>query len=69
MAENDVRHPEITVELVGRDGNAFNVLGLVTREMRRAGVPAEERAQFMREATGGDYDHLLATVQQWVEVR
>lgn len=66
MAE--VRHPEIEVELIGQDGNAFAVLGLVLREMRRAGLSEEERDEFVAEATGGDYDDLLATVQRWVEV-
>ena len=64
-----IHHPEIEVQLTGHDGNAFAVLGTVTRALRRAGVPAAEVAAFTAEATSGDYDHLLATVFAWVEVR
>lgn len=62
------KHPEVRVRLVGEDSNAFNVLGLVTRAMRRAGIPKEERDAFMREATAGDFNHLLQTAMRWVEV-
>lgn len=64
----DVRHPEIEVELVGSDGNAFAVLGNVRRALVRGGVPREEVDEFMAEATSGDYDHLLQTAMAWVEV-
>jgi hypothetical protein len=68
MSTNTVRYPDIEVELIGQDGNAFAILGAVKRELRRAGVSAEEQAEFMAEATSGDYNHLLQTVQAWVEV-
>ncbi len=63
-----VRFPEIEVELVGQDGNAYAILGRVKREMTRHGVSDEDRAEFMTEATSGDYDALLRTVMQWVNV-
>ena len=63
-----VRHPEVVVPLVGEDGNAFAILGRVVAALRQAGVPAEERQEFMREATAGDFDALLQTVMRWVEV-
>jgi len=64
----EVRHPEIEVQLSGKDGNAFAILGNVTGAMRRAGVSKDERDEFMAEATNGDYDHLLQTCMRWVEV-
>lgn len=63
------KYPDIKVQLVGEDGNAFNILGLVTRTLRAAGVPKEERDLFVQEATAGDYDHLLATCMRWVVVK
>jgi hypothetical protein len=66
MAE--VRPPEITVELIGHDGNAYAVLGKVRRALEGAGVDPAEVKEFMTEATAGDYDHLLATVMRWVEI-
>ncbi len=63
-----IRHPEIEVELIGKDGNAFNVLGLVFRALRKAGLDEAEIKEFETEATAGDYNHLLATCMSWVEV-
>lgn len=60
------RYPNINVPLVGEDGNAFAILGRVSRAMRLAGVPANERDAFVNEAKAGDYDQLLATVMRWV---
>lgn len=64
----DVKYPDIDVELVGSDGNAFAVLGKLHRALRRAGVPAEQVSEFLAEATSGDYDHLLQTTMRWVNV-
>lgn len=67
--DSKVRYPGINVRLIGRDGNAFAVLGLVQRELKKAGVSAEEVKAFFSEATSGDYDNLLATCMRWVNVR
>ena len=56
------------VKLVGTDGNAFAVLGTVTRALKKAGYSKEEVDEFRREAMGGDYNHLLATAMEWVDV-
>jgi len=55
------------VKLIGEDGNAFNILGKVNRALVKAGMHEEAKA-FMEEATAGDYNHLLATVQKYVDV-
>ena len=62
------KYPNITVPLTGTDGNAFAVLGKVSRALRQAGVPAEERDAFLAEATQGSYDVLLQVVMHWVDV-
>ena len=56
-----------TVKPIGEDGNAFNILGRVKRALVKAGMQEEAKA-FMEEATAGDYNHLLATVQKYVDV-
>lgn len=33
-----VKYPEITVELIGQNGNIFNLTGICTHAMRRGGV-------------------------------
>ena len=63
------KYPEVEVTLVGNDGNAFVILGNVTKEMCRAGIEKEERDAFIAEATAGDYDRLLQTCVKWVKVR
>lgn len=62
------KYPEIEVQLMETDGNAFAVMGAVTKALKRAGVSAEEREAFTTEAMSGDYDHLLQTCMKWVEV-
>jgi hypothetical protein len=59
---------DIEVELIGTDSNAFSILGRVKRALRKHKVPLEDIDKFMEEATSGDYNHLLATVQEYVEV-
>ena len=65
---NEVKHPEIHVQLVGQDGNAFAIIGRCLEAMRHAGLSKEERDEFQKEATSGDYNHLLATCMEWFDV-
>jgi hypothetical protein len=44
------KHPEITVKLVGADGNAIAIIGSVVEAMRTAKLPDEEISQFRDEA-------------------
>ena len=62
------KHPEITVKLVGQDGNSFNLLGIMCRALKAAGLPQEEIDEFTTQATSGNYDNLLATCMRWVSV-
>lgn len=64
----DIKYPEITVKIVGVNGNAFCILGICTREMKRHNLPKSEIDNFMSEATSGDYNHLLCTVTNWFNV-
>lgn len=48
------------LDLVGIDGNAFAVMGAVSRALRRAGNPPAVVDAYRKEATAGDYDNLLA---------
>lgn len=69
QAEQGPKYPDITVQLTGEDGNAFSILGRVIRALKRGKVPQEEIEVFKKEATSGDYDHLLVTCMQWVDVQ
>ncbi len=55
------------VRLVGEDGNAFAILGRVRRALREAGASPGYVERYTREATSGDYDHLLLVTQRYVE--
>lgn len=68
MANKEVKYPQIVVELVGQDGNAFNIISLVRRALKKGGVSKQECDQFMEEAMNGDYDDLLVTCLRWVTV-
>ncbi len=63
------KYPNITVKLTKTDGNAFSILGKVGVALKKGGVDKSEVDRFYREATGGDYNHLLATCMRWVVVR
>lgn len=65
---NMVRYPDIDVVLVGTDGNAFALMGTVTRALRKHKVSAEEIKEFQTTCMGGDYNHLLMTCMEWVNV-
>jgi hypothetical protein len=68
MEPDEIRHPDVEVQLTGQDGNAFAVLSAVRKALVDAGHHDEVEA-FLAEATSGDYDHLLGTCMRWVNVR
>jgi len=49
-------------------GNAFYILGAVTKALKRAGYDKAFIQSFQDEATNGDYNHLLQTVMEYVIV-
>jgi hypothetical protein len=65
---SDVKYPDITVKIIGVNGNAFNILGICTTAMRKHRLPQSEIDNFMSEATHGDYNHLLCVVMNWFNV-
>lgn len=66
---NDGEHEEKpTVKLIGRDGNAFAILGACKQAARKAKWNAERTESVMAEMMSGDYDHLLATAMKHFEV-
>jgi hypothetical protein len=62
------KYPKIEVRLTGNDGNAFAVMGKVKTALRKAKVPNEEIDLYLKESMSGDYNNLLATAMNWVEV-
>ena len=62
MAKTDIK-----VKLVGEDGNAFAILGRCRQALARA-RRLDLWNEFHKEATSGDYNHLLTTVCDYFEV-
>lgn len=53
--------------LVGIDGNAFSVMGYVSKCMRQEGMSREEIENYRKEAMSGDYNNLLVVSQEMIE--
>jgi len=63
-----VKYPHILVDIVGGDGNAFAIMGKVTNALKLNHISSEEIDNFRNEAMSGDYNHLLVTVMNWINV-
>ncbi len=57
-----------TVKLIGRDGNAFAVMGRVKQALKHAGADKEYIDKYLSEAISGDYNRLIAVSMKYVEV-
>ena len=63
-----VKYPDVVVNLTGQDGNAFSVIGIVTKQLKRYDIDEDEIALFREEAMSGDYNNLLQVCVKWVTV-
>lgn len=59
---------DVKVKLIGENGNAFYILGTVIKALKRAGYDQDFIQTFQDEATAGDYNHLLQTVMEYVDI-
>jgi len=56
------------VSLINQDGNAFNVLGIVSKALRDAGYSKDQIRNYTQEAMQGNYDNLINVTMKWVEI-
>jgi hypothetical protein len=56
------------LKLIGKDGNAFSILGEAISVARESGWTKEQVTSFNKEALSGDYDHLLQTCMKYFDV-
>jgi hypothetical protein len=54
--------------LTGQDGNVFNIIGLVSRTLKRAGQADKAREFVDRAMKSKSYDDVLALCWDYVEV-
>ena len=57
----------INLKLAGEDGNAFFILARAMGALEEGGMMHLWR-EFYKEATSGDYDHLLSTCAKYFKV-
>jgi TolB-like protein len=63
-----IKYPEVEVQLIGNDGNAYAIMGAVRRALKRARVSADEIDEYVKQSMSGDYDNLLRVAMSWVTV-
>ena len=59
---------KITVNLVGEDGNVFNIIAKVSKALSRAGLKEQVEAFKIEAFQADSYAHVLQIVQNYVEV-
>ena len=59
---------DLTVKLIGEDGNALAIMGRVYSTLKKAGYK-DLASQYFDEATSGDYNHLLQVTMEYVNVK
>ena len=57
------------VKLVGENGNAFAIMGRVSKALKRAGADKEYIDKYLNESMSGDYDHLLGVAMEYVDAQ
>ena len=59
--------PKPCVPLVGKDGNAWSIMGRVVNELERTGHAPEVVTAYTDEAMSSDYWHLLRVTLDYVD--
>ncbi len=57
----------VNLNLIGVNGNAFMIMGVFQRQAKREGWTKAEIDTVLKEAKSGDYNHLLATIENHCE--
>ena len=57
-----------SVVLVGQNGNAFAIMGRVSKALRKAGADKDYIKQYTDEAMSDDYDNLLRVTMKYVNI-
>ena len=60
--------PMFDIEVRPMDGNAFSIMGAVSKAMRRAGASDEVIKNYQAESQSGDYDNLVQVAMKHVNL-
>ena len=67
----DLKKPEVTkprCKLIGEDGNIFNLIGIASRSLRRAGLADKAKEMSEKVTHCGSYTEALSIIMEYVEV-
>ena len=56
-------------KLIGQDGNVFNLIGIASRELKRAGMHTEAKEMSEKCMKSGSYSEALSIIMDYVEVQ
>lgn len=57
-----------TAQIIGQDGNIFNILGICTQALKRAGQREQAKELSKKVFAAGSYDEALSICMDYVEV-
>lgn len=57
----------VNLDLIGKDGNAFMIMGLFGSQAKKEGWTKDEIDAVIKEAKSKDYNHLLVTIENHCE--
>jgi hypothetical protein len=60
--------PRPKVKLIGKDGNAYSIMGYCHRAWAKASLPEAKWDEIRTEMMAGNYDHLLRTAMKYFRV-
>ena len=66
MVNVEVKKPK--AKLIGADGNVFNLIGIASRSLKRAGQNDKVTEMSERVMSSGSYDEALSIIMEYVEV-
>lgn len=57
-----------TCKLIGQDGNIFNLIGITSRTLKRAGMQAEAKEMYDRVFGCSSYSEALTIIGEYVDI-
>jgi hypothetical protein len=64
-----VKFPNVKVNLIGQDSNAFAIMASCTRAARKEKIDPLEIKLFQEECMSSDYNGLLRTCMKWFSIQ
>lgn len=55
-------------KLIGQDGNVFNLVGICSKVLKRAGLADSAKEMTNRVFSAGSYDEALSIMSEYVEI-